>query len=105
VHGQGLQVRSFCHVNDAVDALIKVSNTTGELFNIGNDEPSSIYYLAKRVVELSGSSSNIVCTPYEEVFSKNHGDIFRRVPDLTKLRAAIGYEPKYNLDDIIKDML
>jgi len=105
VHGQGLQVRSFCHVNDAVDALIKVSDTTGELFNIGNDEPTSIYYLAKRVIELSGSSSNVVCVPYEEIFSKNHGDIFRRVPDLSKLRAAIGYDPKYKLDDIIKDML
>jgi len=105
VYGSGTQVRSFCHVNDAVDALIKVSDTNGELFNIGNDEPSSIYHLATRVVELSGSSSKVVCVPYEEVFSKHHGDIFRRVPDLTKLRAAIGYNPQYNLDDIIKDML
>lgn len=105
VYGDGNQVRSFCHVHDAVDALIKLSETTGELFNIGNDEPISIKNLAERVIKLSGASSNIQLIPYEQAFSKHHGDIYKRVPDLTKIRAAIQYKPKYSLDDIIKDML
>lgn len=105
VHGDGLQVRSFCHVNDAVNALIKVAAIPGEIFNIGNDEPSTIHALAEKVVDISGSQSNIVYVPYEQAFSKEHGDILVRVPDISKLRSAIGYAPKYNLSDIIKDML
>jgi len=105
VYGDGKQVRSFCHVSDAVDALIKLSDTNGELFNIGNDKPSTIIELAERVIELSGSQSKIKLVPYEQAFSKQHGDIYRRVPDLTKIKQAIGYDPKHTLDDIIKDML
>lgn len=105
VYGDGSQVRSFCHVNDAVGALIKLSETNGELFNIGNDEPITIKDLAQRVIDLSGSSSKIVYVPYDQAFSDQHGDINMRVPDLTKIRSSIGYEPKYKLDDIIKDML
>jgi UDP-glucose 4-epimerase len=105
VYGDGTQVRSFCHVTDAVDALIKLSDTNGELFNIGNDEPISIKELADKVVSLSGSSSQVELIPYEQAFSKHHGDIYRRVPDLSKIKGAINYQPKYNIDDIIRDML
>jgi len=105
VYGTGEQVRSFCHVGDAVDALIKLSDTNGELFNIGNDEPISIKQLAERVIAISGSSSKIQLIPYEQAFSKHHGDIYKRVPDLTKIKAAISYRPKHSLDDIIRDML
>lgn len=105
VYGSGDQVRSFCHINDAVDALIKVSNINGELFNIGNDSPTKILDLAQRVIELSGSNSKIVHVPYDRAFSKNHGDINYRVPDLDKIKQHIGYMPKYSLDDIIRDML
>ena len=105
VHGDGEQVRSFCHVNDAIDALIKLSDTNGELFNIGNDEPVSIKQLAERVIAISGSSSKIQLVPYEQIFSKHHGDIYKRIPDLDKIKSTISYSPKYSLDDIIKDML
>jgi UDP-glucose 4-epimerase len=105
VYGSGEQVRSFCHIKDALDALVKVSTTPGELYNIGNDEPMTINQLAQRVIELSGSTSKIVHVPYEQAFSKHHGDINKRVPDLTKIRTNLNYSPKYNLDDIIKDML
>lgn len=105
VYGSGNQVRSFCHINDAVGALIKISSINGELFNIGNDQPVSINQLAERVIELSGSSSSIVHIPYDQAFSKHHGDINVRVPDLTKIKAVVGYRPTYTLDDIIKDML
>jgi UDP-glucose 4-epimerase len=105
VYGSGNQVRSFCHIDDAIGALVKVSGFNGELFNIGNDEPVTINQLAERVVALSGSTSNIVHVPYEQAFSKHHGDINMRVPDLTKIKTLTGYVPKYKLDDIIKDML
>lgn len=105
VHGDGQQVRSFCHVNDAVDALIKVAAIPGEIFNIGNDEPTTIHQLAERVVDISGSKSNIVYVPYEQAFSKQHGDILLRVPNIDKIKSVIGYSPKYKLGDIIRDML
>ena len=105
VYGDGNQIRSFCHVYDAVDALIKLSNTNGELYNIGNDEPISIKDLAQQVIELSESQSKIQLVPYEQAFSKHYGDIYKRVPDLSKIKTAINYQPKYNLTNIIKDML
>ena len=105
VHGDGHQVRSFCHVNDAIKALIKVAAIPNETFNIGNDQPVTIKELAETVIKVYGSSSEIVTVPYHEAFSNQHGDIKTRIPDITKLRSAIGYEPKYSLEDIIKDML
>jgi UDP-glucose 4-epimerase len=105
VHGDGSQVRSFCHIKDALDALISVSTMPGEIFNIGNNQPVTINHLAERVIELSGSSSKIVYVPYEQAFSKEHGDIITRVPDLTKIKMITQYQPKYSVDDIIKDML
>jgi UDP-glucose 4-epimerase len=105
VHGDGQQVRSFCHVDDAVDALIKVAAIPGEIFNIGNDAPVTIEQLAKTVIELSSTASKIEYVPYEQAFSKQHGDIRMRVPNIAKLRAAINYQPKHSLEDIIQDML
>lgn len=105
VHGDGEQVRSFCHVNDAMSALELVIKHPGEIFNIGNDIPVTMNQLAERVIELTGSSSRIVHIPYHEVFSKEFEDIRYRVPNINKLKNMTGYVPKHSLDDIIKDML
>jgi UDP-glucose 4-epimerase len=105
VYGSGEQVRCFCHVEDAMEALVKVSKINGELFNIGNDFPITINKLAERVIELSGSNSKIVHVPYEQAFSSNHADINVRIPDLNKVKQHIKYVPINMLDDIIKDML
>lgn len=105
VYGSGQQVRCFCHIKDAVDALVKVSAISGELYNIGNDSPITIGDLAERVIELSKSNSKVVRVPYEEAFSSNHGDINVRIPDLTKIKRDINYLPINSLDDIIRDML
>jgi UDP-glucose 4-epimerase len=61
--------------------------------------------LALRVLAITGSQSQIKLVPYEQAFSKHHGDINYRVPDLTKIKQTIGYSPKHNLDSIIRDML
>jgi UDP-glucose 4-epimerase len=105
VHSTGEQVRSFCHVADAVDALRELEKFNNEIFNLGNDEPVTINHLAERVIRLTDTQSKIKHVPYQEVFSKNHGDIIKRIPDLTKLKKFINFKPKYSLDDIIKDSL
>lgn len=105
VHGDGNQVRSFCHVDDAVKALIKVAAIPNETFNIGNDQPVTIKELAETVIKVCESSSGIMTIPYHEAFSEQHGDIIKRVPDITKLRNAIGFKPQYSLEEIIRDMI
>jgi UDP-glucose 4-epimerase len=105
VYGDGSAVRAFCHVDDAIDALTKVSDIHGEVFNIGNSsEPVTMLELATQVVKVTGSSSNIVLIPYNVAFSNKFEEIMYRVPDLTKLNSAIDYEPKYDLESIIKSM-
>ena len=105
VYGTGEQVRCFFHIDDATDAMIKCCEHKNQLFNIGNDQPITINELAKKVIEISGSNSKIIHVPYEKIFSKNYGDIQKRIPDVTKLREKAHFKPKKNLDDIIKDML
>jgi UDP-glucose 4-epimerase len=104
IYGDGKQVRSFCHINDAIDAIALVSDIDGELFNIGNDEPTSIEELATSVLSKVSTTSTLLYRPYEVDFSKQHGDIYKRIPDIGKLR-NLGYKPKYDLSDIIGDML
>lgn len=105
VYGTGEQIRCFFHIDDATDAIIKCVNFKNELFNVGNDQPTTINELAKKVVEISGSNSKIIHVPYEEVFSKNYDDIQKRIPDTTKLKQKTGFRPKKSLENIIQDML
>lgn len=105
VYGHGQQVRSFCHVDDAVEYMRRLETTYGEIFNLGTGEPITIMDLAHKVKELSGSQSNIVLVPYKEAFSDQHGDISKRVPDLTKLKYFSNYLPVHDTETIIKDML
>lgn len=104
VYGDGNQVRSFCHIIDAITSLQIVEHTNREVYNIGNETPISVSELANRVITLTDSTSEIKLIPYEEKFSEHYGDIHWRVPDLTKIR-DIGYSPTLGLDDIIRDML
>jgi UDP-glucose 4-epimerase len=105
VHGTGEQVRSFCHIDDAITALVKVSEVTGELFNIGNDSPVTMNQLAARVIELTGSTSTIKHVPYDQAFTKEYEDVMYRVPNLDKIKTAVGYQANRSLDDIIRDMM
>jgi len=99
VYAEGQQIRSFCHIEDAIDTMLKIEKINGEIFNIGSDGVVTIKELAERVINLSGSSSKIKYIPTP------HSDIINRVPDLTKIKYLTGFVAKYTIDDIIKDML
>ncbi|MCC7178632.1 MAG: GDP-mannose 4,6-dehydratase [Acidobacteria bacterium] len=105
VFGDGTQSRSFTYVGDVVGALLKLMvepRAVGEVFNIGNVEEVSIRGLAERVKALTGSASEIVTIPYDQAYEAGFEDMPRRVPDLTKIEALIGYRPEVGLDEIIR---
>ncbi len=104
VYGDGTQTRCFCHVSDVVEALVKLSETAsavGQVFNLGTDEEISINDLATRVIELANSKSTIEHVPYEVAYGRQFDDLPRRVPRLDKIRAAIGFRPRFSLEQII----
>lgn len=105
IHNSGEQVRSFCHVLDAIEMIVAVEKFNNETFNIGNDTPTTINELASLVIEVTKSSSSVVHVPLNEVYTDNYGDVDVRVPNLTKLRRCINYHNKYNLKDILRDVL
>ncbi|MBX9790398.1 MAG: GDP-mannose 4,6-dehydratase [Pirellulales bacterium] len=104
VHDDGQQTRCFAHVADvvaAVLALVSTLDASGEVFNIGSDQPVSILELAKRVIVAARSSSPIEFQSYAEAYSADFEDVRARVPDLTKLRGTIDYSPQYDLDQMV----
>jgi UDP-glucose 4-epimerase len=108
VHGDGTQTRSFCHVSDVVDALIRLvqePKAIGEVFNIGNDQEITIMALAEKVRALTGNRSTIVTIPYDQAYEAGFEDMPRRVPDLRKIQALVGYAPKTRLDDILSGII
>jgi UDP-glucose 4-epimerase len=107
VFGDGRQSRCFAHVEDVVAALYRLSMTpeaVGDVFNIGSREETDILGLAHLVKEITGSDSEIVFVPYDEAYGQGFEDMARRVPDLSKIRKLIGYEPSRNLRDIISSV-
>jgi nucleoside-diphosphate-sugar epimerase len=108
VFGDGTQSRSFTYVSDVVDALIALASerrAVGEVFNIGNTGEISIIDLATRVKTLTCSDSPIQLVPYDQAYEAGFEDMPRRVPDISKLRALVGYEPKVELDEIIRRVI
>jgi len=108
VYGTGNQTRCFLHVQDAVEALVKLSKnpkSIGEVFNIGSQEEISIKALAERVVKMAESSSKIDLIPYNEAYEEGFEDMQRRVPDVSKIKSLVGFEPRFNLGHIIKEVI
>jgi len=108
VFGDGTQSRSFTHVADVVQALLKLvkePKAVGQVINIGNVGEISILKLDERVRELSDSKSVIKLVPYDEAYESGFEDMPRRVPDLTKVTALIGYKPRFSLDDILSQVI
>jgi UDP-glucose 4-epimerase len=108
VFGDGTQSRSFTYVGDVVDCLMKLTSeprAVGQVFNIGNSEEVTILRLAEIVKQLTGSSSTIEFIPYDKAYEAGFEDMPRRVPDLTKVRQLVGYEPKVQLNEIITKVI
>jgi UDP-glucose 4-epimerase len=104
VFGDGTQSRSFTYVGDVVRAMVALINeprAVGQVFNIGNGREISIADLAERIKEKTGSQSPIVKIPYDRAYEAGFEDMPRRVPDISKIRALIGYEPQVELDEIL----
>ncbi|MGC2373501.1 MAG: GDP-mannose 4,6-dehydratase [Solirubrobacteraceae bacterium] len=108
VYGDGHQSRCFCHVADVVQALFGLmteESAYGNVYNVGATSEISIIELAKRVIELTGSGSEISMIPYDEAYGEGFEDMYRRVPDIAKVQALIGWSPTRVLDDIVGDVV
>jgi len=108
IYGDGKQTRVFCHVSDVIDALLKITktdNSIGEVYNLGGVGEISINELAQKVIQITNSISKIEYTPYDKAYPFGFEDMLRRVPNITKLKSAIDWEPKKNLDQIIIDIM
>jgi UDP-glucose 4-epimerase len=106
VFGDGRQTRCFAHVLDVVDALLALldhDRAVGETFNIGSSEEISIRALAELIIERSGSPSRVELIPYDQAYGAGFEDMDRRVPDTGKVRALIGWAPRYTLHDILRE--
>jgi UDP-glucose 4-epimerase len=107
IYGDGTQSRVFCHVADAVRAILTIANTDstiGEVYNIGGVGETSIKQLAEKIIESTKSTSAITYTPYDQAYTAGYEDMQRRVPDITKIKNAIGWSPENTLDSIISDV-
>jgi UDP-glucose 4-epimerase len=108
IHGDGTQTRCFCHVADTVEALVGLMDspeTSGEIYNVGSQQPIRIADLAQRVIEMTGSDSEVVYVPYDEVYGQGIEDMQHRVPATDKIAAAIGWRPTLALDVVLADVI
>ena len=107
IYGDGTQSRVFCHVDDAVQAIAIIAatnETIGEVFNVGGSGEITIKALAEKVISTTKSQSVITYTPYSAAYPAGFEDIQRRVPDISKIKQAIGWAPAKDLETIIKDI-
>jgi UDP-glucose 4-epimerase len=107
VHGDGTQTRCFCHVLDSVralSALMDEEETAGGVFNVGSTDRISIVDLAKRVIALTGSSSELIFVPYEQVYGQGIDEMFHRAPAIERINAAVGWRPTLSLEQIVAEV-
>lgn len=107
IYGDGNQTRCFAHVYDVVDAVLAIAftdNTIGRVINIGNDFEISINGLAKKIIEMTGSKSQIVYVPYAEAYGDGFEDMARRVPNIELISQLVGWKPKRDLSTMIADI-
>lgn len=100
IHGDGNQIRAFCHVSDIANAFsYALEKGDNQIFNIGNNlEPISIKELANRIISLSKSKSQIKFISFDDS-SRNRKEIINRAPDISKAMEILEYKPKVTLDD------
>ncbi len=108
IHGDGNQTRCFCHVQDTIRGLVSLMSrpeTSGEIYNVGSQNRISILGLADRIREATGSSSEVVHIPYDQVYGQGIEDMIHRIPSIDKVSAATGWRPERSLDDILADVI
>ena len=104
IYDDGSQSRVFCHVEDAVRAVITLSetdSTIGDYFNVGGVGETTVKELATKIIERTNSKSTLKHIPYTEAYPSGFEDIQRRVPDITKIKKTINWQPTHTLDSII----
>jgi UDP-glucose 4-epimerase len=107
IYGDGTQSRVFCHVNDAVEALLAlvgVDKTINEVYNVGGTGEITIKELANEVIKGTKSQSSIEFIAYEKAYAPGFEDMQRRVPDISKIKQELNWAPKKNLSQIIADV-
>jgi UDP-glucose 4-epimerase len=107
VYGDGKQSRAFCHIDDVIEALLLVIDSPkaiGQVYNVGNNFEISIADLAKKVIEVTNSSSNLEFKSYADAYGPGFEDLERRVPDISKVARDLGWAPKRDLTQIIQDI-
>ncbi len=107
IYGDGTQSRVFCHVADAVQAIAMMAqtdSTIGDVYNVGGTGEVTIKHLAEQILNLTKSKSEITYTPYSDAYPAGFEDIQRRVPDVSKVKGAIGWVPTKDLTQIIRDI-
>ena len=100
IHGDGNQVRAFCHVSDIANAFsFALTKGDNEAFNVGNNfEPISIKELANRIISLTKSKSKIRFISFDDS-ARNRREIINRAPDTSKAEKMLGYKPIISLDE------
>jgi UDP-glucose 4-epimerase len=107
IYGDGKQTRCFAHVYDVIDAVMSIAfagNTIGKVINIGNDFEISINDLARKVIDETGSTSEIVYVPYSEAYGDGFEDMERRVPNIDLIQQLVGWKPNRDLSTVIADI-
>jgi UDP-glucose 4-epimerase len=107
IYGDGSQSRVFCHVHDAVKAILTLAatdSTIGDVFNVGGIGETTMKELAEKIISRTNSSSTITYTPYVDAYPAGFEDMQRRVPDITKIKNTINWSPANTLDSIIDDV-
>ncbi len=108
VYGDGSQSRCFCDVSDtvrALEALLLTERAVGQVFNVGSTEEVTILELAQRVKKLTGSASPITFIPYDKAYAPGFEDMQRRVPDTTRIQTTVGWQPRHDLNSILRRVI
>jgi UDP-glucose 4-epimerase len=108
IYGTGKQTRCFCNVQDVVEAVMALTDcpqAVGEVINLGTDESVAIEQLADRIIAMTGSASTKRYLSYEQAYGRPFDDMMVRLPDLSKIRRLIGYQPRYNLEQTLRQII
>jgi UDP-glucose 4-epimerase len=107
IYGDGTQSRVFCHVQDAIEALLALvatEKTINDVYNVGGTGEITIKQLAETIIKQTNSKSTIEYIPYEKAYAPGFEDMQRRVPDISKIKEAIKWQPQRDLTQIISDV-